>query len=260
MVKINYFYAQITLHDISSTQNVISKIMRKTLLTLFSLFVLGASAVYSQERQSGNLTVRKLGEEPAEEQQKSYRTRITLGGGYTYRLGKIEKSGYKDADDFMKGLRNGFNLDFDFQNYFDDSWGLGLNISYALQSKKHNGDLSIPGGVVYDYKESHSYIYVGPQFVARAENDKWGFYMGAGIGPIFYFISAKERRGKTLDISKTAFGSYLGLAGEYRITQSFGVGLKLSAIAGMANVPELGNDKQNVSNFHLTGFISFRPR
>ncbi|HCO68871.1 MAG TPA: hypothetical protein DIT04_14095 [Dysgonomonas sp.] len=183
--------------------------------------------------------------------------RATLGGGYAYRLGTMEKSGSKELDDFTSGLRNGFNIDTELQYFFQENFGVGLNANYISQSKTASGVLDIPGiGETPNYKESNRYIYVGPSFAMRFENTEWGFHMSAGYGAIFF---TNEGRAGSLkaSIDKTTFGSYIGVAGERRLSRNMGIGLKVSAVAGTVKI-EGFRERMSVSNLFVTAFVSFR--
>ncbi len=69
--------------------------------------------------------------------------RIAIGGGYAFRLGKIEKTGDPGIDDLNKQLRHGFNIDADAQYFFKESWGLGLNANYCVSSTS-GSNISLP--------------------------------------------------------------------------------------------------------------------
>ncbi len=68
---------------------------------------------------------------------------IAIGGGYAYRLGKIEETGDPGIDDLNKQLRHGFNIDADAQYFFKDIWGLGLNANYCGSSTS-GSNISLP--------------------------------------------------------------------------------------------------------------------
>jgi len=225
----------------------------------FLLFLIG-SIGYLCAQDSDNLTVRTVGKDSETRLEKVQNFRMTLGGGYAYRVGKIDKMGDKKLDDFASSLRNGFNIDADFQYFFQESWGIGLNANFIKESKTESGELNIPSvGSVSGYTESNQFIYVGPSFVYRYEKNNFGFYMGAGFGPLFYKNTGKISNLEA-SLSKTTFGSYFGISGEYRFSQSIGAGLKLAGTAGSVKIKELGDDRQNVSNLMVTAFISFRSK
>jgi len=215
---------------------------------LFFLFLLLTGFIHAQN--SSNLSVREVGKSNGSESHSERNFRATIGGGYAYRLGKIDKTGDTHLDDFNSSLRNGYNLDIELQYFFQENMGVALNGNFIKQSKTES---------ITNITESHKFVYVGPSYVLRFEKNKLGLYLGAGFGPLFYTISEKTSP-LEVSLNKTAFGSYLGVSGEYRISQNVGAGLKISATAGSVKIPELGTDSQNVSNLMITGFISFRSK
>lgn len=213
----------------------------------------------SAQQDSEKLASRKVSKSITPENENYKNLRFTVGGGYAYWLGKLMKTGDGKLDDFSSGLRNGYNLDVEAQYFFKEHLGIGLNASYIKQSNSESGTLNIPDvGPVDNYKESNKLIYVGASCVLRFENEKWGFYASAGFGPIFY-TNTGEIPTMQISISKTAFGSYIGVAGEHRFNHNVGAGLKIAATSGTLKIDGL-DDRLSVSNLMITGFISFRTK
>ena len=65
--------------------------------------------------------------------------RVAVGGGYAYRLGKIEETSDPEIDDMNKKLRNGFVIDAEAQYFFRESWGIGLNANLCTASTSGSG-------------------------------------------------------------------------------------------------------------------------
>ena len=87
------------------------------------IFMLSPLAALAQEQTS------REGEYQAPQGYKDFR--FSVGGGYAFRLGKIEKTGDTNIDDFNKQFRHGFNVDADAQYFFKEGWGLGVNANYC---------------------------------------------------------------------------------------------------------------------------------
>ncbi|RNC63890.1 outer membrane beta-barrel protein [Proteiniphilum sp. X52] len=189
--------------------------------------------------------------------------RFAIGGGYAYRLGKVAKTGDSKIDDMNKKLRHGFTIDADGQYFFKESWGLGLNANYC--SANTSGDnitlLGIDRSV--NYKETQSFLYVGPSFVARNESEKFLLVTHFGIGPLF-FNSDMNLSGVNVNGRKTTVGINAGIAGEYKLSAKTGVGLKLSYVMGTIESLNVegqnykSDEKISVSNLMATVFVSFR--
>lgn len=190
--------------------------------------------------------------------------RIAFGGGYAFRLGKIEKTGDPGIDDLNKQLRHGFNIDADAQYFFKESWGLGLNANYCGSSTSGNNitlpDMDQP---VSSYEETQSMLYFGPSFVGRNEFSQFLLVSSVGFGPLFYMDNITVNGVSGMG-NKTTLGFNAGLAGEYKLNTKTGIGLKLSYTIGSIN--SLNFEGQNleseetmsISNLMTTVFLSFR--
>jgi opacity protein-like surface antigen len=113
--------------------------------------------------------------------------RVAVGGGYAYRLGKIEETSDPEIDDMNKKLRNGFVIDVDAQYFFRESWGVGLNANLCTASTSGSG-FTLPGldQTINSYEETQRCLYVGPAFAARSESDKFLLVTSIGIGPLVF--------------------------------------------------------------------------
>jgi hypothetical protein len=189
--------------------------------------------------------------------------RFSIGGGYAFRLGKIEKTGDSKIDNLSKQLRNGFTVDADAQYFFKETWGLGLNANYCSSTASGN-DISFPNiGNVGKYKESQNMLFVGPSYAGRNESEKFLLVSSIAIGPLFYMNEAIFD-GRAVDGTATTVGVNAGVAGEYKLNGKTGIGIKLSYTIGTVNSLTVNGKKEkydkpvNVSNLMFTGFISFR--
>ena len=189
--------------------------------------------------------------------------RFSIGGGYAYRLGNMEKTGDAALDDMNKKLRHGFTVDAEAQYFFKESWGLGLNANFSSASTSGNNVIIPDIGQAVNYKETQSIIYVGPSFIGRNESEKFLLITHVGVGPLF-FNADMNYSGQSFTGNKTTVGLNAGIAGEYKVNNKTGVGLKLSYVMG--SIDNLNVEGQNVkykekisvSNLMATLFISFR--
>lgn len=189
--------------------------------------------------------------------------RFAVGGGYAFRLGKVEKTGNAALDDMNKKLRHGFTVDADAQYFFKEGWGLGVNANYCSASTSGN-NITLPGlNQSVNYKETQRIFYVGPSFVGRNESEKFLLVTNVGVGPLF-FHADMNYSGQNITGNKTTLGVNAGIAGEYKVNGKTGVGLKLSYVVG--TIDNLNVEGQNVkpeekisvSNLMATVFVSFR--
>ena len=194
----------------------------------------------------------------------SYRDfRLAVGGGYTYRLGKVEKTGDSAIDNLNKKLCNGFNIDADAQYFFKESWGLGLNVNYSTSSTA-GSNIKLPEvDQAGTYEERQGMLFVGPSFVARNGYSRLLLISSVGAGPLFYTDNITFNGVNRIG-SKTTFGMNAGIAGEYKVSAKTGVGLKISYTLGTINSLNFEGQKfetkqgMSVTSLRATLFLSFR--
>lgn len=189
--------------------------------------------------------------------------RFAIGGGYAYRLGKDEKTGDAGLDNMSKELRHGFAIDAEAQYFFKDTWGLGLNANFC-SANGSAGNVQFPDlDHAVNYKETQNIIYFGPSFVSRNETEKFLFISHIGFGPVFFNVDMNYS-GQSITGNKATLGVNAGIAGEYRINNKTGLGLKLSYVTG--SIDKINIENSNVemennislSNLMVTLFLSFR--
>lgn len=199
--------------------------------------------------------------------QQRYRDfRFSVGGGYAFRLGKIEKTGESKLDELNKQLRHGFAIDADAQYFFKEGWGLGLNMNYC-SSTTSGSNINLPPPtltVIRNYKESQNILFVGPSFAGRNEFSNFLLVSSVAIGPVFYKDKINFDEGEIYS-NRTVLGFNAGISGEYKLSANVGIGAKLSYTLGTIHFDSLyldgqkvGGDKQNISSLMLTAFLSFR--
>lgn len=189
--------------------------------------------------------------------------RVSIGGGYAYHLGKIEKTGDAKLDDLNKQLRHGYTLDADAQYFLKPGWGFGLNVNFCSSSTSGK-NIDIPNfGNVNSYKESQNMLFAGPSFVSRNESEKFLMVTSIALGPLFY-LDRITINGATVNGKQTTLGFNAGIAGEYKLNNKTGVGLKLSYTIGTINSINIEGQKMeynepvSLSNLMATVFLSFR--
>ena len=191
--------------------------------------------------------------------------RIAVGGGYAYRVGTTEKTNDQIIDDMNKKLRHGFTVDADAQYFFKRTWGLGLNVNMSSFSTTANGSFKLPGEeqTINSYDETQRIIYVGPTFASRYESDKFLLIASIGLGPIFY-ADNMTINGFEVNGTQTGLGTNISLSGEYKMSNTMGLGVKFSSTGG--SIESLKVNGQNVkadqviglSNIGVSLYLSFR--
>ena len=189
--------------------------------------------------------------------------RFTLGGGYAYHLGKIEKTENEWIDDFAKRLRHGFDVNASGQLFLNKNMGVGMNMIYIRQHESEP-DKVIPtttGYTTFKFKETTQFFYIGPSFVVSSNPNRMMCYAEAGAG-LLIFDDSGEIYNIKANFTRPTVGFHLGFSPEYRFSSRFGVGLKLAVTAGFIYTSFYGTDEKlrNVSNLSMGAFISFRTK
>lgn len=189
--------------------------------------------------------------------------RVALGGGYAYRLGKIDKTGSKWIDDFTKKLRHGYHLEASGQLFFARNMGIGINAVYIKQNEAEP-EIKIPsvvGYTTFKLNETTQYFYIGPSFVLHSNLKKIICYAETGAGLLIFHDSGEYMEYKA-NLTRPTVGFHLGFSPEYQLSSQVGIGLKLSITAGFIRTSFYGMDRKvhNVSNASVGAFISFRTK
>lgn len=135
---------------------------------------------------------------------------------------------------------------------------MGLNSNFSSASTSGN-NVTIPGiDQAVNYKETQSIVYVGPSFVGRNESDKFLLIIHVGVGPLFFNVDMNYK-GQSITGNKTTVGVNAGIAGEYKVNNKTGVGLKLSYVMG--SIP-YRNKRQSKVDMNINGIEldSYDPR
>ena len=186
--------------------------------------------------------------------------RFTLGGGYAYHLGKIEKM---NEYEFLKKLRHGFNLEISAQKFYKSTIGFGFNTIYIKQHMSEP-DKYIPTTIGFDVlktNETTQFFYIGPSFVISTNPDKITYYGEIGAG-LLLFSDVGEYYIFKGSITRPTVGVHTGFSAEYKISSMLGFGLMVSMTAGLIRTSFYEERKKtyNVSNATIGAFISFRTK
>lgn len=229
--------------------------MKKTYFIFISLLLLTMSLeaqVYDDEIPSNSKNKIVF------EEKQFHDFRFTIGGGYARRLGEIEKTNDAQVNKILDGLINGYNIDFSMQYYLKQYWGIGIN-AYLNRQASDESQVEINRTMYNDARESTNHIYVGPSFCVRTDlSSLFTFHGSVGLG-MLYYIDRFEFGDQSITYQKPVFASYVSAAVDYNINNNMGAGLKLSVGGGTVAGEDFGKtERLSVSNFMLTGYLSFR--
>ncbi len=191
--------------------------------------------------------------------------RLAVAGGYAGRLGQLQKTNNPNLDRISDDLTKGYSLNAEFQYYFNEIYGIALNLNYVHSSGKGQ-NVNIPNfGSVADYRETQKIFFVGPAFAIRYDTKNWLITSSIGLGPLFFtdrmWMDQQEIQG-----TATTFGMNLGVGAEYKLSRQWAAGLKLSMTSGTIDSINVEgtkvsfDDKMSLSSWMIAAYISFRTK
>jgi hypothetical protein len=193
---------------------------------------------------------------------KSSSFRLAFAGGIAFRVGKVLRSGDIQSDRISEQLTTGFGIEAELQYFFNENYGIALDVSYANYSATaHN--FNVPDfGHVSSYKESQNILFLGPAFATRYSTGKWLLTANAGLGVLLYSDNISGTY--TQSLTCTELGMTAGIGAEYKFAKQFSGGLKLSAVIGSTNTLYDENGMKyypreifSLSSTMILGYISF---
>ncbi|MCC8145022.1 MAG: hypothetical protein LIO93_00990 [Bacteroidales bacterium] len=161
--------------------------------------------------------------------------RISFGGGYAGRLGKLLKTGDSAIDALSSDLRHGYALEGDFHFYSNfkeknsTNFGPAINFNYINSSAEtYTTPHSYSGEKL---KASQSIIYIGPGLAMCSNYENWVLTGSLGLGALFYTEKA-TLSGVEEKLTATVFATNLSFGVDHKISSNMGLGLKLSLSGG----------------------------
>ena len=198
---------------------------------------------------------------PIVEQTKG-RFRFALAAGYAYRLGKVIQTGDISVDAMSEDIVSGFGIEAEVQMFFDERYGIGLNLNHATSST--NGiNINVPDyGMANQYKESQQITYIGPAFACRYDYNKFLLTGSVGLGALIFRDKIKID-GMNFTGKATTLGMNLAVGAEYKFSSKIAGGLKLSETIGSINemsvngVKAKSDGRFSLSTIMILAYISF---
>lgn len=220
----------------------------KIIFSFFLVLSLNLSTLKAQTVER-KLITRKISKADTPKDENNKALRVVLGAGYAHWNGGTLDTGYKQLNDFFSGLKPGYNLNIESEYFFHEYIGIGLDINY-IRHGNEDKQLNI--------KETDNILFCGATCNFRYENQKWAFFSGLGLGPVFYSGDVNVNS-ISKHLNKATAGLNYSISGEYRLSEVMGAGIKLSATTASVKIGETTN-RMSLSNLMITGFISFRTK
>ncbi|MBL7105709.1 MAG: hypothetical protein ISS18_15395 [Bacteroidales bacterium] len=107
--------------------------------------------------------------------------RFALQGGYSYRLAKILSGVDKEFEDYIRGLKSGYNIGGDFNYFINEKNSLGVNISFSQAKNTMSGVALFDsyGNIIAvgDMKDDIRLFYIGPSYTMRSSSNEGKSYI-----------------------------------------------------------------------------------
>ncbi len=192
--------------------------MKKLPILIFSLLLIALSAHAQRYRYGGYDDYTEV--------------RVGVQGGWSYRTAAVSKDLSPLLQDYMKGLKSGYNYGADATFFFNRSFGIGITYSGSRSSNlltvtdtisKRTGNLV--DNIVVNF--------IAPSFMAReifGRNDNFQFWVSASIGYLSYKDDALVLDPVYITGSTVGLGTSLGF--DIGLTKSVFIGAQLNSIMG----------------------------
>ncbi|MBC7866486.1 MAG: hypothetical protein H7X88_03030 [Gloeobacteraceae cyanobacterium ES-bin-316] len=167
---------------------------------------------------------------------------LSVSGGFSYLIAKTSSEVPKDFKPYIKELKSGYHVGGDIAFFISENIGVGLKYVNFNTSNETYVTLIQPGqtknGIMRDDVTTH---FIAPTFVARSisMNQKTIFNAGYSLGYLGYSNDAVLIDKFKITGSTVGMGFDLGI--EQKISNTFGLELKLGAVIGSLGKVEISN-------------------
>lgn len=171
---------------------------------------------------------------------------FAINGGYSRRIGKIDKNVPRELVDHMKSIKNGVHVEADFSGFFSEVLGAGAKFAFFnasdLEMVKHNNT----------YDNSFTYVKVddkytipliGPTLTTRFMSGdlRNAFMITGSIGYMGYKNRGEYASSKYI-ITGNAMYASIDLGYDHWMSQNVAVGFKISLIGSSLSKYTLEQD------------------
>lgn len=194
--------------------------------------------------------------------------RFALQGGYSYRFAKIPGGLDEEFEDYIKGLKSGYNIGGDFNYFMNEKNSLGVNISFS-QAKNSMSDVAlvdIDGNIIAvgDMKDDIRLFYLGPSYTMRSSSNEGKSYILGSftLGYLSYKNNAYVVN-TDIDITGATVGLGISIGGDIVISENIALGIQASVLLGfldkiIMNGQSLDlNESENLSRIDISLGLRF---
>ena len=167
--------------------------------------------------------------------EESAKWRVSLNGGYGYRLGKIDDNLNQDTRNYLKKLKNGYSISGDITYYLVPGYGFGIKYSKTIGSSSAYGTVTYNNGTSKQgtISDNVGLVFIGPYISSSTAGNgsKHVFVLNCGLGYVGYKDLATTP--DPVIYSGSTAGYYLGLGYDYSLSNKCYIGAELSMVTGV---------------------------
>lgn len=207
-----------------------SKTIQKTALVLGFITAIHMGTIQGQDTLTSIVPLAIEQQPPA----KSYdQFRLSLNGGFSYRISKVHDDFHGEIRDYVQELKSGTGFSAEGLYFFRERIGLGLK--YAIHRSSNSANLRLPNSSGYDsalISDDISITFFGPVMGTRFYNKtgKNALIIQYGMGYVGY--NNHSRIPDRLKITGGTFGTCTDFGYEMQIYQGVSLGLQISYFTG----------------------------
>ncbi len=164
--------------------------------------------------------------------------RFALQGGYSYRLAKILSGVDKEFEDYIRGLKSGYNIGGDFNYFINEKNSLGVNISFSQAKNTMSGVALFDsyGNIIAvgDMKDDIRLFYIGPSYTMRSSSNEGKSYILGSF--TLGYLSYKDNAyvvNTEIDIKGATVGLGISIGGDIIISENIAFGIQTSVLLGV---------------------------
>lgn len=173
--------------------------------------------------------------------------RISISGGYSYRLAELAEDLSGELEDYTKDLKSGYHYGADITYFHKENYGMGLK--YNAFRSKNSMDVYADNYGYGKMSDDITIHYCGPTFNIRTfnTNKKDAFLMTLSVGYLRYVDNA-TLLGYEYKITGNTIGTNIGLGYDIGLSENLALGLGVAVTVGSLSKVEVdyGTSKETI--------------
>lgn len=163
--------------------------------------------------------------------------RLGIYGGWSYLVGKVDKSLPSFLYNYNKELKSGYHLGADFGYFFKSGMGVGIKYSRFATKNKYDGKVYIIDSItnkprVGDLMDDITIQYFGPAYMSRLVHKKTGLEILCDVSIGYFMYKDIAVAVDKFIITSGTIGTSLNIGITYPIVKNLHAGIDCSLYRG----------------------------